>query len=254
MKRKLIFSLLMMACAFVSQAQTADEIIAKYHENTGGVEKWKALQGMKMTTILKVQAMELPMEAIQLKDGKSYSVMKAQGMEFKQNVFDGTTLWGTNQMTMKAEKSTAEETENHKNNDAKDFPDSFLDYKKKGYKVELIGKETMEGTETFKIKLTKNPIKVDGKETENVTFYYFDTENYVPLMQETEMKSGQMKGMVMQIKTSDFQDVNGLMFPFSMSQGVKGQPGGASFVVTKIELNPKVDASIFAFPAATPGK
>ena len=133
MKLKSVLTMSAMIFFVAANAQTADEIIAKYHENTGGVEKWKALQGMKMTTTLKVQAMELPMEAIQLKDGKSYSVMKAQGMEFKQNVFDGTTLWGTNQMTMKAEKSTAEETENHKNNDAKDFPDSFLDYKKKGY-------------------------------------------------------------------------------------------------------------------------
>lgn len=248
MKLKSVLTMAAMIFFVAANAQTADEIIAKYHENTGGVEKWKALQGMKMIANLKVQAMELPMESIQLKDGRSHMVMKAQGMEFKQNVFDGTTLWGTNQMTMKAEKSTAEETENHKNNDAKDFPDSFLDYKKKGYKIELIGKETVEGTETFKIKLTKNPIKVDGKETDNVTFYYFDTENYVPLVQETEMKSGQMKGMVMQIKTSDFQEVDGLMFPFSLSQGVKGQPGGANFVVTKIELNPKVDASMFVFP------
>lgn len=249
MKLKSILTMAAMFFFVAANAQTADEIIAKYHENTGGVDKWKALQGMKMTATLKAQAMEFPVEAVQLRGGKNFMSMKVQGMDFKQNVFDGNTLWSTNQMTQKPEKAAAEETENYKKNDAKDFPDSFLDYKNKGYKVELVGKETVEGTETFKIKLTKNPIKIDGKETESISFYYFDTENFVPLLQETEMKGGPMKGMVMQIKTSDYQDVNGLMFPFSMTQGVKGQPGGANFVVSKIELDPKVDATAFAFPA-----
>ncbi|NOS56500.1 MAG: outer membrane lipoprotein-sorting protein, partial [Cyclobacteriaceae bacterium] len=129
-----------------------------------------------------------------------------------------------------------------------DFPSPFLDYKKKGYKVELLGKETMDGSETFKIKLTKKPIKIDGKETENVEFHYFDTENFVPLIVETEVKSGPGKGMVGQSKLSDYQDVNGLLFPFSLTVGAKGQPGGQTIVFTAVELNPKVEASAFAFP------
>lgn len=115
--------------------------------------------------------------------------------------------------------------------------------------MELLGKETVDGSETFKLKLTKKPIKVDGKVTDNVVFYYFDAENFVPLMSETEMTSGQAKGMVAQNKFSDYQEINGLMMPFSMAQGIKGQPGGAPLTITAIELNPKVDAAIFSFPA-----
>jgi hypothetical protein len=88
---------------------------------------------------------------------------------------------------------------------------------------------------------------VDGKETENVVFYYFDAENFVPLMTETEIKSGPAKGMVSQSKMSDYQEVSGLMMPFSMSQGVKGQPG-QPLTITAIELNPAVDAAAFKFP------
>lgn len=250
MKLKSVLTMAAMIFFVAANAQTADEIIAKYHENTGGVEKWKAIQGVKMTLVGKQQAMEIPMEMIRLKDGKSYSHFSFQGMMFKQNVFDGTTLWSTNQQTMKAEKSDSEATENYKVNDAQDFPDQFLDYAKKGYKLELIGKETVEGTQTFKLKLTKKPIKVDGKEVENVEFHYFDTENYVPLLMESEAKSGPAKGIVMQIKTSDYQEVDGLLFPFTMTQGAKGQPGGFSMTISKIELNPKTDATLFAFPAA----
>lgn len=238
-----------LSAMFAAQAQTADEIIKKYLENTGGEAKWRAVEGMRMKANLKMQGMELPMESLQMRDGKSYSSVNFQGMTFNQNVFDGTTLWSTNQMTMKPEKSDAESTENYKLTAAADFPDPFLDYQKKGYKVEFLGKETVEGTETFKLKLTKKPIKVDGKDTENVSIYYFDAENYVPLVFESEITSGPAKGMISQTKMSDYQEVNGLMMPFSITQGAKGQPGGVTINTTTVELNPKVDPKIFAFPS-----
>jgi outer membrane lipoprotein-sorting protein len=254
MKRKFIFSLMAVAVAFFAQAQTVDEILDKYFENTGGKAKWEALQGIKYTGKLKVQTMELPMAMIELKDGRQSTSASVQGMEFRQEVYDGSTLWGTNQMTMKAEKSDAETTENFKLELGNDFPSPFLNYKKKGYKVELLGKETVDGAETFKMKLTKKPIKVDGKESENVEFYFFDTENYVPLITESEVKSGPGKGMVGQNKMSDYQDASGLLFPFTITQGAKGQAGESTIVITAIELNPKVDAAAFAFPVEKPAE
>jgi outer membrane lipoprotein-sorting protein len=247
MKRKLIFTLLTVACAFIAQAQTADEIIAKYFENTGGIAKWKALEGIKMTAKVNQGGMEIPLVITQLKDGRQMTKVNFQGKDIMQGVYDGTTLWSHNFMNMKAEKSDAEATENFKK-DIGEFPDPFLTYKERGLKVELLGKETIDGTETFKIKLTKKPIKVDGKETENITFYYFDAENFVPLMAESEVKSGPGKGQIRQSKMSDYQEVNGLMMPFSMVQGAKGGPSEPPLTISAIELNPKVDAAAFAFP------
>jgi hypothetical protein len=255
MKLKLSAILLVLACAASTKAQTVDEIIAKYFENTGGIDKWKALEGVKMAGKLNQQGMEIPLEIIQLKDGRQTTQFSFQGKQLHQNVYDGTTLWGTNFMNMKAEKSDAETTENFKV-DIGEFPDPFLNYKQRGLKAELMGKETVEGTETFKIKLTKKPIKVDGKETDNVVYYFFDSENFVPLMTESEIKSGQMKGNTGQNKMSDYQEVksdnpklNGLLFPFSLMQGIKGQPGSQPLTITSIELNPKVDNAVFVLPA-----
>ena len=81
-----------------------------------------------------------------------------------------------------------------------------------------------------------------------MTFYYFDTENFVPIITETEVQSGQAKGMITQIKMSDYQEVDGVYFPFSMMTGVKGQPGGQEITINKITVNPELDDSIFAFP------
>lgn len=246
--RRIIFAF--MALALLSggsmQAQTADEILDTYFENIGGKENLKAVKGVKMTAKLNQQGMEIPLEIYQFSDGRQMTVIKFQGKELKQGVFDGETLWSTNFMTMKAEKSDAETTANLKLN-TNDFPDSFLDYKEKGYAVEFMGKETVEGTETFKIKLVKEPLTIDGQPVEDVSYYYFDAENYVPIAVESEIHQGPMKGQTSFSTMSDYQEVEGLYFPFSMSQGIKNGPS-QPIVFDSIELNPTLDNAAFAFP------
>lgn len=245
--KKITLLLLVIMGSLGVQAQTADEILETYFENIGGLETLKQVKGIKMSAKLNQQGMEIPLEIFQFADGKQMTIINFQGKEIKQGVFDGETLWGHNMMTMKAEKSDAETTENMKLN-MNDFPDAFIDYKSKGYTLELLGKETIDGAETFKLKLTKEPVTVDGNKEDDVSFYFFDTENFVPIAIQQEIKSGQGKGMISEITMSDYQEVEGIYFPFSMTQGVKGQPG-APITITTIELNPEVDASVFAFPA-----
>ena len=108
----------------------------------------------------------------------------------------------------------------------------------------------MEGAETYKVKLTKEPKTVDGQKVEDIVYYYFDAEAFIPLAQETEAKSGPAKGMISLVTMSDYQEVDGLYFPFAMTQGVKGgqsQP----IMIEAIELNPEIAESEFAFPDAS---
>jgi len=251
-KIKVFIMVLIAGFTMQSQAQTVDEILSNYFENIGGLENLQKLEGIRMTAKVNQQGMEIPLEITQLKGGKQMTVITFQGKEIKQGVFDGTTLWSTNFMTMKAEKSPKEVTDNMKLQ-ANDFPDPFLDYKKKGYTVALMGKETIDGTEMFKVKLVKKPVTVDGKKEENISYYFFDTENYVPLVMQAEIKSGPAKGKISETKMSDYQEVNGIYFPFSMTQGLKGQPG-QGITIDTIIVNPKVDMAAFKFPEDTSKK
>ncbi len=246
MKLKSLALAVALICSFATYAQTADEILAKYYKNAGGVEKWKALKGVKITAKVNQGGMDIPLDIYRLKDGRQMTVINVPGAQFKQGVFDGTTLWATSFTTMKPEKSNEEDTENFKK-DIGDFPDAFMNYKARGFKLEVIGKEKVDGSNAFKLKLTKKPIKVDGKEVENLEFYFFDAETFIPVMMESELRKGPGKGSIQQIKMSDYQEVNGLMWPFAMSQGVKD---GASqpITVTAYELDPKVDDTAFKFP------
>ena len=190
--------------------------------------------------------MSIPIEMINTIDGKMIVKGEFQGMSFTQMAFDGTTSWSTNFMTMKPEKSDSEDSENMKRQ-AGDFISPLFNYDKKGYALEKLGEDVAEGVACFKLKLTKKPMLEEGKEVPNVEFYYIDKENYVPVMVETEISSGEMKGKMSQTLFSDYQEVNGVYFPFSMTSRIK-DVGGQTIPFDKIEINPTVDAKVFAFP------
>ena len=226
-------------------AQTVDEIIENYIENSGGAENWQKVKSIKMNMSVNQMGMDIPIEQYSSAE-RTYTKISLQGQEIMQGVFDGKTLWSTNFMSMKAEKSNKEDIENVKNA-LNEFPDPFLNYKEKGFTAELMGTETLEGSDVFKVKLTKKPNLVDGEEVPNVTIYYFDAENFVPIMTHQEMTEGPAKGTIMEGKMSDYQEVDGLYMPFSMTQGIKDQPGQA-VIIKSIEINTVVDDSNFKFP------
>jgi len=125
-----------------STAQTADEIVNNYLENTGGAENWKNVSTLKFIGKIDFGGMVLPIELYRTSSGLNMTKADVQGQIFYQEVYDGETLWGTNQMTMAAEKSDAETTSNFKNN-INDFPDPFIDYKEKGYRDARIVMDTV---------------------------------------------------------------------------------------------------------------
>ena len=144
-------------------------------------------------------------------------------------------------MTMLPEKSDETATENMRAR-LQDFPSPFLNYKEKGYTVELIGKEDIEGTEAYKIKLTQKPSIIDGIEVPNISFHYFDALKFVPIVSEAIALDGPMKGKKGSSTFNDYTEVDGLFFPFSISMQ------GQELLIKDIIVNPEVDNSIFAFP------
>jgi outer membrane lipoprotein-sorting protein len=250
--KKTILALTLIGAFATSNAEdmTADKIVNGYIENTGGTEAWNNLTGVKLIGEMNQGGMKFPFEIVQLKDGHQYMKFNFQGKELKQGVFDGENMWNTNFMSMKAEKADAESTANQKL-EMNDFPFPLFHYKENGYQLELLGKEEKGGSQAYKLKLTREPKFVDGKQVEDISYYYFDEDALVPLVTESEVKEGPMKGKMGESKLSDYQEVEGLYFPFSMTQGLKDGPG-ATMVISKIVLNPTVDANEFLMPKEEP--
>ena len=126
--------MLLLVAVVPASAQDVDEILNNYFENTGGADAWNDLQGVKMVASATAQGMEIPVEIYQTKDGKQLIKYQFQGQEITAVAFDGETMWSTNFMTMQAEKSDTETTENMKKT-VGDFPSPFLNYKDKGFTV-----------------------------------------------------------------------------------------------------------------------
>lgn len=247
MKLKFIlFSLATFLAVQTTSAQTVEEILENYFENTGGIDNWKALKGIKMTASINQGGMDIPITMTMMADGRRHMKFELQGKELCQGVFDGEVMWSHNFMTMEPEKSDSEAIENMKR-ESKDFPDPFLYLAENGYSAELLGKETVEGAECFKVKLTKKPQLVDGEEVDNISYYFFETESFIPLVVEREIKAGQMKGNIAVSTFSDYQEVDGLYFAFAIGEGIKDM-GTQVINISSIELNPDVDDAMFKFP------
>ncbi|TXB61619.1 LolA-like protein [Phaeodactylibacter luteus] len=249
---KKIFLLLAVCCAssfsYLATAQTAEEIVASYLENIGGEEQLNKIKNMVITGKSQAQGMEFPVTMYQTADGKQRMDLVFQGKEITQMAFDGEVGWGVNFMTGEAEKMEAEQSKMMKEQ-LTDFPDPFLNYKEKGYTVELVEETELEGTPVYKIKLTKKPIMVEGEELENFSFYYFDKDSYVTLAQEEIAKAGPMKGQSTMTYTSDYDEVAGVYMPFSITSKMNGTTM-FSMAIEKIDVNTDIAEGLFAFPEA----
>ncbi|NBC09778.1 MAG: outer membrane lipoprotein-sorting protein [Bacteroidetes bacterium] len=247
MKKFILFIAAALAFSATLSAQmTAEEIIDTYLENIGGKDNLAALENMMFKAQTQAQGMQIPITMYQTADGQQRMDMVFQGRKITQMAFDGETGWSTNFQTGQAEKMDAEQSKLMKTQTG-DFPDPFLNYEEKGYTVSLEGEEEVEGTMTYKIKLTKDPVTVQGEEVENFTYYYFDKDALVPIMQEDFVKAGPTKGQASRTYSSDYQEVGDVYMPFSITQKMNGQTM-FSVKVDEYKVNQELEDGLFAFP------
>jgi len=224
-----------------AQAQTADEIIAKNLQARGGKDKIKAVQSARMTgKMVMGQGMEAPFIMEMARPNKMRMEFTIQGMTGVQ-AFDGKTGWSVMPFMGKKDPEAMSADEVKQAADQADFDGVLVDYKEKGHHVEYAGKEDVEGTPAYKLKVTKK----NG----DVVDIYIDAESSLEIKQagKTKMRGQEIEG---ETTYGDFKTVDGLVFPFSMEQKAKGMPSGMTMTISKIEVNPTVEASRFAMPAA----
>src|SRR5947208_16150304 len=122
-----------------------------------------------------------------------------------------------------------------------DIDGPLVDYKEKGHKAELVGHDSMEGTDCFKIKLRMK----NG----DVRYYYLDTDSYLELKVEVQTT---IRGALQESELyyGDYEQVNGIYYPLAVEQAQTGSSSRQQFSVEKIEQNVDLDDSLFAMRAA----
>jgi outer membrane lipoprotein-sorting protein len=240
LKKAIVLALAGVFMASPAVAQDLDEVLNNYYEAVGGLDAWKSVESMKMTGSIMMGGMgvEAPFVITTKRPKKVRLEFTFQGMTGIQ-AFDGETAW----MLMPfMGKTDPEEMPDDMAKDVKDQADldgALIGYKEEGHQLELIGLEQTEGTDAYKIKVTKK----NG----DVEYYYLDAEYYIPIKVEG---SRDVQGRVVEYETllSDYKDVGGLMMPHSIEAKQKGAPAGQVIAIDTIELNVPADDSLFVMP------
>jgi hypothetical protein len=225
------FSLLIVFTGITANSQTLDEVIAKNIDAMGGKEKLLALNSMVMEGNMTFNGQALPVKVTQLQNKGSRLEITINGMvNYVIQTQDSGWTYFPIQGQTKPEAMPEAAIKELK--DQLDIQSVLLNYKEKGHTVELVGKDDVEGTECFKIKV----VTKSGMEQT----FFIDPSNYYIIKAVTKTKAtGQEREQAQNF--SDYKKLdNGYVFPFSMTGFGPGE-----LKITKIDVNPKVDESLF---------
>jgi outer membrane lipoprotein-sorting protein len=123
-----------------------------------------------------------------------------------------------------------------------DLDGMLYDYENKGYKAEFLGKEDMEGSGVYLIKLTDA--------TGDEYTYYIDAENFVVLKVKGSLN---YQGSKIEAETfmSNYKPAEGIIMPYSMESKMNGQTQSI-ITVNEYLFNQEINDSIFMKPAPQP--
>ncbi len=233
--KKLLLAVLSFATVS-AYAQSADEVIQKYTNNMGGLDAFNKITSAKITGTYSLQGNDLPL-TIQIINGKGVrSDVEVMGQSVTNVYFNGKG-WKLNPF---AGVTTPAEISGNELNDIKaqaSLANHLMDYKARGHQVEMLGKETAEGTEAYKIKLTN---KEDGR----ATTYFISTKDYT-LLKSVSIRDMQGQETEVEMVYSDIKDFGGAKFFMMRDSKMQGQVF-QTIKYDKIELNVAVDEKIFA--------
>jgi hypothetical protein len=224
-----------------SGTPTVDELIAKNIEARGGMQKMKAVQTIRMTGKMTMgQGMEAPM-MMEMKRPKAMRMeFTFQGMTGIQ-AYDGKAGWQVMPFGGKKDPEPMSAEDLQEADENADIDGPLVDYKSKGYTVELVDKEKVEGSDAWKL-------KVDMKNG-TVRYVYLDADTMLEIKNEGKRM---IRGSEVEFESTigDYKEVGGLMFPYSIEMGAKGHPEKQNIIIDKVELNPKLEDARYKMPAA----
>lgn len=239
----LILAALVFAGGRVAAQQSVDDIIAKNLQAKGGLEKIKAVQSIRQTSHL-TAAMPSgpPLEGTLVMYSRRPNLSR-QEVNFATGqtmitAFDGQTAWSLNPLTGQSTPTALSGPQADAAKEQADFDGPFVDYKAKGYTVELIGTEPAGDRKVYHLKVTSKDQRIQHVYVDTVT----SLESRVVSELQTPMGKWEMEQQL-----SDFRDVEGLKVPFLVKTLMNGAEQ-ATLKVEKVEFNAKFDDSVFKMP------
>ena len=228
--KRIVFSLLLVAAAFITKAQTADEIISKHIDAIGGADAWRKVTSIRQEGTMQVQGADVTVARTVLHGKGTRQDISFGGMN-GYSIMTPTAGWNFMpfQGQTQPEPMTAEDIKEGQQD--MDAQDELVDYKGKGTTVELLGKDDVDGTECYKLLVTFKSGKSES--------LFIDPASYHIIRQVAKQKAN---GQEMDVITnfSNYQKLpEGIVVAMSMTL-----PFG-ELNIKKVEVNKPVDEMIF---------
>ena len=221
---------------------TLDELVTKNIEAKGGADALRALKSLRSNGKLIVNEGQLEFAYAQTKKrpGEVRSEFSLQGMTAVQ-AYDGKEGWKISpfQGRKDPEKMSADDIKPLMEDAEIDGP--LVDWKAKESTIEYLGREDVDGTSAYKIKV----VRKNG----DVSLVYLDPDHFLEIRILTQrVRHGAQEEV--ETDVGDYEKIGGVFIPFSIEDGRKGDPDKQKTVIEKAEPNVPIDDSIFHFPTA----
>jgi outer membrane lipoprotein-sorting protein len=219
-----------------AQTPTVDELLAKNLASRGGVEKLHAITSRKVTGTISAQGMQMAMSVTSKRPNSMLQEMRV-GDRRVVTAFDGEHAWTINPMM----GDTAQQVHGVQESLLRDqaYFDGPLELaRSRGDKMEVVGKEDVEGTPTWKLAITH-----EGRQTS----IYLDAETGLERKVSTSVSDGGVDTAIESV-ISDYQPADGVMVPRKVTTMIGGQQQ-ASVTIESVEFNVPADDGMFKMPA-----
>lgn len=224
-----------------------EDLIGRAIDARGGLEKIKSMQNAVMIGRVTVQGALQGSCTVNVKRSNMVRVeLLVQGFTLVQ-AFDGKTGWIINPLLGAIDPRAANKNEAKQlAYQAEMFDGELFDYKEKGHKVQLLGresveiltKESIEGFTAYKLKITKK--------TGEVITTYIDASTLLPFKHVTRVPTSSGDAELLTFLRS-YRSVNGVLIPHAIEQKMGGKPY-IQMVFEKVRVNSPVSDSLFVLP------
>jgi outer membrane lipoprotein-sorting protein len=228
-----LFFLLFTLFSFSLLGQSADEIVNNHVKAIGGIENWTKLNTIYMEMSTDMQGQKLPIKMWQVHEKAMRIEFVVQGMTGIQVVTDKDG-WSLMPFMGQKDPEPTNEEQLKQAQSQLDIHGQLINYEAKGSSIEYLGEDEIEGVEVYKLRLTdKNKIE---------TTFFIDKESYYIVKSVTKTS---FQGQEIEAPSiySNYKKIGDIYMPHTMNSGM------GIMEIEKIEINPKVDETIFKMPA-----
>lgn len=223
------------ASASTPAQPSADDIVAKNLAAKGGAEKLRGVTSVRTTGHMKGARGVATMTMWTKRPNSMRQEVVADGRTSITG-FDGTTLWVINALAGPAARELTGPPALRAREQADDFDSVLLDYKNKGYKVDLV--PSLEPSAPPRLRVTKK----NGR----VQLLYLDPATFLEQRITTELDQAGSTTIV-ETELTNYKPVDGMMVPFTIRQVINGQVQG-EVTYDHVQFNLPLNDELFRMP------